>query len=339
MVTLRRENIMSFTWEQKNVLITGMSGFFAPHIAEKLLDLGANIVGTVHDIKQSYSYMSGLDKKVVLCQVDINDLARLKEVINNYEINYIFHCAANSIVRLCAQNPIASFHTNIIGTANILEAARLSDTIEGIMCMESDKSYGSFDIKDLPYKEEQGIKPSNVYEVSKACAGLIATSYSNNYSLPVFTIRAANLYGPGDPNTSRLIPGSIMRLLFRESPVLFEGVAEYVREFLYVKDAADVVIHLMEMINRTKSHVINLGSSEVHEVKYVINQLCSRIDPSISPIIKKKENLFKEIKQQYLDYEKLKGFMPDYNPMNLDAGLDATIEWYDKNKMNLVRPQ
>jgi CDP-glucose 4,6-dehydratase len=329
---------MSFSWQKKNILITGMSGFFAPHIAEKLLDLGANVIGTVHDKKTSYAKISGIEKKIALCQVDINDINRLKEVITNYEIDYIFHCAANSIVRLCANNPIGSFQTNIIGTANLLEAARMSCTVKGIMCMESDKSYGSFDIEDLPYREDQCIKPSNVYEVSKACSGLIAAAYSNNYSLPVFTIRAANLYGPGDANTSRLIPGSIMRLLHGERPVLFKGVSNYIREFLYVEDAAYAVIKLMEKISVTKSQIINLGSSEIHKVKDVINSLCEYINPEIKPIIKDKADLFKEIEKQYVDYSKLKGLVNDYTPIPLNKGLKLTIDWYSKNKDKLIRP-
>ena len=329
---------MSFSWKKKNVLITGMSGFFAPHIAEKLINLGAEIVGTIHDQKMSYAKLSGIDQKISICQADINDIDRLKEIITNYEVDYIFHCAANSIVKLCANNPIGSFKTNIMGTANLLEAARSSCTVKGIMCMESDKSYGSFDADDLPYKEDQCIKPSNVYEVSKACSGLIAKAYSSNYSLPVFTIRAANLYGPGDANTSRLIPGSIMRLLYGESPVLFKGVANYIREFLYVGDAAYAVIKLMEKIDITKSQVINLGSAEIHKVEHVVNILCSQIDSKIKPIVKEKQDLFKEIEEQYVDFSKLKGLVKDYSPTDLETGLKFTIDWYEKFSGKLARP-
>lgn len=329
---------MNFSWKKKNILITGMSGFFAPHIAEKLLDFGANVVGTVHDRKISYAKISGIEQKIAICQVDINDLDRLKEVITNYEIDYIFHCAANSIVRLCADNPIGSFQTNIIGTANLLEAARMSCSVKGIMCMESDKSYGSFDAGDLPYKEDQCIKPSNVYEVSKACSGLIATAYSNNYALPVFTIRAANLYGPGDANTSRLIPGSIMRLLYGESPILFKGVSNYIREFLYVEDAAHAVIRLMEKIDITKSQIINLGSGEIYKVENVVNMLCEKIDSKTRPIIKEKQDTFKEIEEQYVDFSKLKGLIKDYKPTSLEAGLKLTIDWYKEFSGKLARP-
>jgi len=329
---------MGFSWMKKNVLITGMSGFFAPHIAEKLICYGANIIGTIHDKKASYAKISGIEKKIVICQADINDIDRLKVIITNYEIDYIFHCAANAIVRLCANNPIGSFKTNIMGTANLLEAARSSSTVKGVMCMESDKSYGSFNADDLPYREDQCIKPSNVYEVSKACAGLIAKAYSSNYSLPVFTIRAANLYGPGDANTSRLIPGSIMRLLYGENPVLFKGVDGYIREFLYVGDAAYASIKLMEKINITKSQIINLGSAEVHKVKSVIDILCQQIDPKIRPIIKEKQDLFIEIEEQYVDFSKLKGLVEDYNPTDLESGLKITIDWYRKFSDQLSKP-
>ena len=297
----------TFSWNKKNVLITGISGFLAPHIAEKLEALGANIIGTIHDYKKiSYGQITGIYKKINIAQADINDLSKMKELVANYEIDYIFHCAANSIVRQCATNPTGCLQTNIIGTMNVLEAARLVGGVKGIACMESDKSYGSFDPDDLPYKEGQAIKPTNVYEVSKACSGLVAEAYSNNYLLPVFTIRAANLYGPGDMNMSRLIPGSIMRLLHSESPVLYSGVAKYIREFLYVKDAAVSLIKLMEKINITKSNIYNLGSGDIHLIENIIKLMCEKINSNINHVIIDKSSSFKEIEQQYLNIEKLK---------------------------------
>lgn len=331
---------MNRFWNKKNVLVTGVSGFLGPHIAEKLEQMGANVIGTIRDGKKiSYAKIVGLsDGKITIASADINNLARMQEIITNYDIEYIFHCAANSIVRQCASNPIGCFSTNIIGTANILEASRIVGGVKGIMCMESDKSYGSFDASDLPYKEGQAIKPKNVYEVSKACSGLIAEAYSHNYSLPVFTIRAANLYGPGDTNTSRLIPGSTTRLLFGEQPMLYEGVASYIREFLYVDDAAKTVIKLMELIDHTKSHVINLGSGDVYMIRDVIDILCKKIDSSIEPRIVKKDDKFKEIEQQYLDFDKLKSFIPDYQTIEIDEGIDRTIAWYSKYKNEIPRP-
>jgi CDP-glucose 4,6-dehydratase len=329
-----------FKWNKKNVLVTGISGFLAPHIAEKLLNLGANVIGSVHDNKKiDYGKITGLYENITLAQADINDLTRLEEIVANYEIDYIFHCAANSIVRQCATNPVGCFQTNIIGTMNILEAARRVGGVKGIACMESDKSYGSFDPEDLPYKEGQAIKPTNVYEVSKACSGLIAEAYSNNFNLPVFTIRAANLYGPGDFNMSRLIPGSIMRLFFSERPVLYSGVSDYIREFLYVEDAAESLIKLMEKIDITKSNIFNLGSGEIYKIEDIIKFICKKIDHKIEPIIVEKNNQFKEIEQQYLDIEKVKNTLDNYKTISLDEGLDRTIEWYRNYEHEIPRPE
>jgi len=323
-------------WKNKNVLITGIFGFYAPHIAEKLVDIGANIIGSYNDEKpSSYVSISDLDQKITLTKMDINNLLSIQDVLSKYAIDYIFHCAAVSIVKHSIKSPVTCFHTNILGTVNVLEAARLYGNISGIACMESDKSYGSFDEKDLPYREDQKIKPNNVYEVSKACAGLVAQAYENNYSLPVFTIRAANLFGPGDFNVSRLIPGSIIRLLNSSSPILYSGVAKYKREFLYVKDAADIIIMLMEKIKKSSSHIFNLGSGDIFEIESLIKSITEKINPGINYRVVEKESTFKEIDLQYLSLEKIKDFLPNYSNTSFDEGLAETIDWYRQNLHNL----
>lgn len=326
-------------WKNKNVLITGISGFFAPYIAKQLSSQGANVIGSYHDKKQySYCEMNQIHKSITLASVDINDIDRIKEVISNYEIQYIFHCAANAIVRTCVHNPIGAFTTNIMGTANILEAARSVGGVKGIMCMESDKSYGSFEKNNLPYKETDAIKPTNVYEISKACSGLIAEAYSNNYGMPVFTVRAANLYGPGDMNMSRLIPGSILRILDGKNPVLYSGVANYVREFLFVEDASNASIKLMENIEKTKGNIFNIGSNSIHTISEVMDAIITKMPQKSSVDIIEKDPLFKEIEEQYVDYSKLLSIFPEFSPRTLSQGLDKTINWYTANYKNLPRP-
>ncbi len=326
-------------WSSKNVLVTGIHGFFAPHIAKLLHEKGANVIGGYHDIKKySFCDMSGLSKLITLAHVDINDIDRIKEVINNYEIDFIFHCAAHSIVRACVKNPIGAFSTNIIGTANILEAARLVGGTKGIMCMESDKSYGSFDTNNLPYKETQATKPTSVYEVSKACAGLIAEAYSNNYNLPIFTVRAANLYGPGDMNISRIIPGSILRMLCNKQPILYSGVSNYIREFLHVEDAAYGALRLMEEIDVSRSNIFNIGSSSIHTISEVMELVTNKMPQDLDVQIVKKDPLFKEIEEQYVDFSKLLSVVDEYSARSLDDGLDDTIEWYTRNQKYLPIP-
>lgn len=326
-------------WKNKNVLITGVAGFLGPHIAKLLVAQGANVIGGIHDLKRaSYFSIESIDKLTTVVDFDINNFDRVKEVITNYEINYIFHCAAHSIVKNCINNPIGAFQANIMGTANILEAVRQVGGVEGVMCMESDKSYGSFDKNELPYKEEQGIKPTNVYEVSKACSGLIASAYMHNYNIPIYTVRAANLYGPGDMNISRLIPGSILRLLNNDSPVLYSGVANYIREFLHVEDAAGAIIQLMENIEITQAQIYNIGSRSIHKISEILDLISQKFPASPGVKIVEKNILFKEIEEQYVDYTKLLNVLPNFSPRDFNEGLKDTIEWYSKHYKNLAVP-
>ena len=204
--------------------------------------------------------------------------------------------------------------------------------------MESDKSYGSFDKNDLPYLEDHPIKPVNVYEVSKACSGLIANAYSYNYGLSVFTVRAANLYGPGDTNLSRIIPGSILRILNGNSPFLYSGVASYIREFLYVEDASEAIVKLMENIDLSKSNVFNIGSSSIHRIDEMMDIIVSKFPNKIKVNIVDKDPLFKEIEEQYVDFSKLMRIVPDFAPRSIKEGLDPTINWYKNHFKNMSIP-
>ena len=314
----------------QSVLVTGATGFLGAHLVEDLLARGAKVVALSHDThKNSYLTLEGIEPSTV-CRGDITDLTDMTRIVADYEIDYVFHCAADPIVRKCSTDPIGCFQTNIMGTAMVLEACRRVGNVKGVMCMESDKSYGSFDAKDLPYREDQALKPSNIYEVSKACAGYIAKAYDSNYDLPTFTIRGANLYGPGDMNLSRIMPGSILRVLNGERPVLYGGVENYIREFIYVVDAAKAIVDLMEKIESTRGHPINLGSGATHRVGDVMDNICEFLGTDLRPEIVERASTFKEIEKQWLDLSKLRVFLPEFSPASLEEGLRETIAWYTK---------
>lgn len=310
------------------VLVTGASGFLGGHVVERLLNRGAEVIGLVHDVhKDSYVKFQNLPINH-WAQGDITDLASMNRVMADYEVEFVFHLAADPIVRKCALDPLGCFETNIMGTAVVLEAAHQVGTVKGVLCMESDKSYGSFDARDLPYREDQALKPSNIYEVSKACAGLVAKAYDNNYDLPTFTIRGANLYGPGDMNLSRLIPGSVLRLLNGEQPVLYGGVADYIREFIYVGDAAEICCQLMEKIDEVRGEPVNLGSGETFRVGDLMDQICETVGTDLRPQVVEKSGSFKEIEKQWLDLTKLRSLVPDYDYVKMSDGLQKTVDWY-----------
>lgn len=319
---------MSIDLFKKPVLVTGAGGFLGGHVVEKLLSRGAEVIGLSHDLHKN-SYVKFQKLPITHWVVgDITSFSDMSRIIADYEIEYIFHLAADPIVRKCSLDPLGCFQTNIMGTAIVLEAARQVGTVRGVLCMESDKSYGSFDPKDLPYKEDQALKPSNIYEVSKACSGLVAKSYDHNYDLPTFTIRGANLYGPGDMNFSRLIPGSILRLLNNEAPVLYGGVANYIREFIYVSDAAEICCLLMEKVEQVRGQALNLGTGETFKIGNLMDKICSTVGSDLHPKIEEKASSFKEIEEQWLDLTKLKTFIPHYTFIDMEEGLKNTVAWY-----------
>lgn len=317
-------------FKNKNILITGASGFLGGHTCEQLVQMNANVTLLFNDYKMNnYVFNRKLDKKVNIVYSDINASDKISEIISKYEINYIFHYAANSIVKKCVDEPLNAFRTNILGTATLLEACKKNiDQIDGFLCMESDKSYGSFDEKDLPYKEDQPIKPKHIYEVSKACAGMVSMSYYHNFDLPVFIVRAANLYGPGDFNLSRIVPKTIYNINNNLDPILYEGVGSYIREFLYVEDAASIIIQLMSMIKEIKGQIINIGSGEKISINDFMNLLIKISNKKVKIKLEKKDILFKEIEKQYLDIEKFKRILPEFQITKLEFGLSKTFNWY-----------
>jgi CDP-glucose 4,6-dehydratase len=325
---LRRGVKMLTSFKDKVVLVTGATGFLGGHVVERLLSREAEVVGLVHDHhKVCYLNLENINVSHT-AQGDITDVGSIRRIIADYEVEYVFHLAADPIVRKCILDPVGCFETNILGTAKVLEACRQVGTVKGVLCMESDKAYGSFDSEDLPYREDQALKPSNVYEVSKACAGYVSKAYDSNYDLPTFTIRGANLYGPGDMNVSRIMPGSILRVLKGERPVLYGGVGDYIREFIYVYDAAEVCVQLMEQIDKVRGLPINLGTGDVHRVSDVMETLCSLMGTDLKPQIVEKANEFKEIEEQKLDLTRLRSFIPDYSFLTIEQGLRNTIDWY-----------
>jgi len=254
------------------------------------------------------------------------DYERMLELLVNCEIDQIYHFAARSIVRNCIADPLGCFRTNILGTATLLEAARQSGRVQGIMCMESDKAYGA---GPVPYREDQALEPAGIYEASKACVGHIARTYHRNYNMPVFTVRSANVYGPGDLNSSRLIPRTITRLLKGLPPQITAGAHGYRREFVFVDDVLACVTQLMDRC--PWGEVFNVGSGETATVSDVIKWICDSLNEPYDADVWRKPSALLEIPDQRVSLTKLHKWLPAYRPMLLQEGLPRTIDWYREN--------
>ena len=305
-----------------NILVTGACGFVGTRLIRKLADCPrAYVFASLHD-KEPNGFGAGF------LSCDVTNYRRVLEIIVNFEIDQIYHLAAKSIVRNCRCDPLGCFETNIMGTANILEAARQSGRVKGILLMESDKSYGT---GPVPYQEDQALNPGGVYEASKACVSHLMTTYHRNYDLPVFSVRSANVYGPGDRNMTRLIPNTIMRILRGERPQIVEGAADYVREFIYVDDVCECMIHLMQIADKGGSvcgQAINVGSGEAHAIGQVVQKICTIMDAPDFVDAWERPKTLTEIETQYLCLDKLRTLYLDYTPTPLVDGLRKTIDYY-----------
>ena len=152
----------------------------------------------------------GVEERCVVALADLTDHDALVRVLNEHEVDDVFHLAAQTIVGTANRSPLATWEANVRGTYVLLEACRALGTVQRVVVASSDKAYGDHD--ELPYREDFALQPRYPYDVSKACTDLIARSYAHTYGLPVAVTRFANLYGPGDLNWSRIVPDTARAL-------------------------------------------------------------------------------------------------------------------------------
>ena len=308
----------------RTVLVTGHSGFIGSAIVSMIKAGGDRVIGIERD--------SGANKAVivhpdVIVRGDIRNYDFVRRVIVDYEIEEVYHCAAQAIVRTCASDPYTTYDINIMGTVSILEACRNSGgTVKSIVVSTSDKAFGH---ASIPYTEKTPLNPLYTYETSKACQQLITLSYFHNYDVPAKVIACSNVYGPGDPNMSRIIPNTIVNLASGRPAMLNDGVSDYVREFVFVTDVADAFIKVAR--TGKNGEVYCCGGTEHCTMMDLMSDICELMDMNPETDIKlfKKALNFKEIEQQWIDSTKLRSIGWDPK-VPLDMGLQLSIDYYSK---------
>tara|TARA_R110002051_G_scaffold303777_1_gene372851 strand:- start:1012 stop:1983 length:972 start_codon:yes stop_codon:yes gene_type:complete len=311
----------------KRILVTGGSGFLGSSIVQNLLekyDVEYVVVPTTNIRNQtSLSTLNINSNKLKLIKGDIRDYDFIQRIFNEYEFDTIFHLGALSEVRKCQDNAKLAYDTNIGGTINLLEAARLFGRTKAIVVSSSDKAYGRC---ELPYTEDTPLDGRGIYEVSKSCQDLVARSYFYNYGLPVVVTRCSNLYGGTDLNFSRIIPNTIRSIFNKKSPLIWTGAENFIREFLYVEDAASAYLSIANNINIAKGNAYNIGSGEKITIGELVNKILNKIAPAVK--IEYRERTFPEIDNQYLDSSKIKKDIGWEAKTGIDEGLNKTIESY-----------
>jgi CDP-glucose 4,6-dehydratase len=316
-------------WRDRPVFVTGGNGFLGGWLVQRLLEKKANVICLLRDwTPKSVLLDTGLYNKVSIVRGDVENQKIIERTLGEYEIETVFHLAAQTIVGIANRNPVSTFNTNIKGTWTLLESCRRSPLVNQILIASSDKAYG--EQKTLPYDEEMPLQGRFPYDVSKSCTDLLAQSYANTYHLPVTIARCGNLYGGGDLNWNRIIPGSIRSIQRGKSPVI-RSDGEFVRDYFYVEDAAEAYIHLAECMNKQKDlggHAFNFSNETPVTALELVQKILFLMNSRFSPIILNQAS--NEIRRQYLNSSKAKNML-GWNPRySLDEGLKKTIDWYTR---------
>src|ERR1700691_5014078 len=237
---------MNSFWRDRSVFVTGGTGLLGSWLVSQLLDAGSNVVCLVRDwVPQSELVRSRRIERVNTVRGDITDRNLIERALCENEIEVVFHVAAQAIVGIANRNPVSTFSTNIEGTWNLLEACRHSPKVSSIVVASSDKAYG--DQEHLPYTETMPLLGRHPYDVSKACADLIAQTYASTYNLPVAITRCGNFYGGGDLNWNRVVPGTIRSVIRGDRPII-RSDGNFVRDYIYIEDAATAYMLLAERL-------------------------------------------------------------------------------------------
>ena len=318
---------MTRFWQDRPTLVTGATGLLGSWLTERLVAEGADVVALVRDwVPQSNLARTRTIEKVKVVRGDVLDQALLERTLGEYEVDTVFHLAAQTIVGIANRNPISTFETNIGGTYCILEACRRSPSVRQIVTASSDKAYG--DQPTLPYSEETPLQGAHPYDVSKSCADLLSRTYAVTYGLPVVITRCGNFYGGGDLNWNRIVPGTIRSILRGQRPVI-RSDGSFIRDYFYVEDGAAAYMLLAEKLAENpglRGEAFNFSNELQISVLEITKHILSLMGSGLAPDVRNVAS--NEIQHQYLSAAKahtVLGWRPIFS---LDQALGLTIQWY-----------
>jgi CDP-glucose 4,6-dehydratase len=291
------------------------------------MDNGANVVCLVRDwVPQSDLVRSRRIEQVKTIRGDVCDRELIERALGEYEVEVVFHLAAQAIVGIANRNPVSTFSTNIGGTWSVLEACRRSPKVSSIVVASSDKAYGDQD--RLPYTETMPLQGRHPYDVSKSCADLIAQTYATSYNMPVAITRCGNFYGGGDLNWNRVVPGTIRSVIRGERPVV-RSDGNFVRDYFYIEDGAAAYILLAERLAADaalRGQAFNFSNESQVSVLDMVELILRKMKSSLRPEVL--NEVSNEIRHQFLSAERARTMLNWRPQFTLESGLDRTLAWY-----------
>jgi len=328
-------------YKDQRVLVTGHTGFKGSWLCQWLELLGAKVHGIALEPPTRPNHYNLLDLFMDSRLIDIRDTERVQKAINEFRPSIVFHLAAQSLVRDSYRLPVETFQTNVIGTANVLEACRYTSSIKTIIVITSDKCYENRELL-WPFRETDPMGGNDPYSCSKGCAELVTASYRNSYfpneafgqdhNTLVASCRAGNVIGGGDWSTDRLIP-DLVKAAAEGKPATIRN-PQAVRPWQHVMDVLAGYLKLGKFLLLGDAYFArawNFGPSqdEFVTVKEITERICmlwNKININIS----KDASNFHESQTLRLDSTMARAYLSWKPLMNLDQVLDRTISWYKR---------
>ena len=323
-------------WKDKKVFITGHTGFKGGWLSLWLTHLGAKVCGfSLENIEKLAFYnKTDLSNKLEKSLIgDIRNLSEIKKAVKEYKPEIIFHMAAQPLVRESYINPIGTYETNVMGTLNVFEAARESNSVKKIINITTDKCYENKEW-NWPYREIDSLGGYDPYSSSKACSEILSSSYRNSFfskgDIQLATARAGNVIGGGDWSSDRLIP-DFFRSLISENKVISIRYPNSTRPWQHVLESLNGYISLAESLYINESNTEgawNFGpfNDDPKNVLWIM-QFMQRKFPEIK-IIFNKDNQPHESSNLKLDISKSLSRL-NWKPMlTISEALELTIDWY-----------
>lgn len=310
-------------WGGRRVLVTGAAGLLGGWLSEELLAHGATVLGLDRAWEDR---RLGAREGYHVIEADVRDQDELSGLLRAERVDTVFHLAAQTLVGPALADPVETFRHNIEGTWSLLEACRRHGSVGAMVVASSDKAYG--DAGGRPYREGMALRAHAPYDTSKAAADLLAQSYARTYDMPVTISRCANLYGGGDRNWSRIVPGTIRSIILGERPVI-RSDGSPVRDYLHATDAAAGLIRLGEAVRarrELRGEPFNFSAGQRLSVLDLVGRILGLMGSKLRPIIR--DEARHEIPAQTVSAGRARRELGWRPSVSLQAGLLSTIDWY-----------
>jgi CDP-glucose 4,6-dehydratase len=321
--TLGNVAIADGFWNERPVLITGAAGLLGGWLSRILLASGARIAGL--DIDWPGGAILSPDDPVARVDGDVRSREDVDRALRQHRPEVIFHLAAQTQVGVGNEDPVGTFEHNILGTWTLLEACRRAPLVASVVVASSDKAYGDRD--GAAYVETDPLDGRHPYAASKTCADVLSQTYAESYGLPVAISRCGNMYGGGDLEWERIVPGTVRSLLRSERPII-RSDGQFVRDYLYVEDAAEGVALLAQAVAERdlSGDAFNFAAGTRLSVLELVDRIRTLMGTDLEPEIL--DEAVNEIRDQRVDAAKARselGWVPRHT---LDEGLRSSIDWY-----------